>query len=371
MISTDAEFITACIRRYYFERFSTVELPPHMEKREFGYQRHDSGMIRHIQMDKNDLLPLLMREAPTDVYASNARYLFPALPMSDKEWQDADIIFDIDAKDLNAKCRSSHTVHVCSDCGLVGTDLKCSFCDSNRTTTLSLPCNNCMDQCKKEVEKLIDILEEDLGIESGIRVYFSGNDGYHIHVTSSALAKIKSRERHDLTDYIRCRGLMPDTLGMKKSNATVSLLPRLDERGWRGRFARGVFGSKSGRHKKAPQFVRAGYDSMERVIDSVSRTIGVCIDPNVTSDVHRIFRMPGTINGKSSLVKIRCADMNIDPYVHAVQIHSEETGVRATCPIQFTLRGMRFGPYSNEYVQVPAFAAAYMICKGVAHIEES
>ena len=369
MNSDDIAFVKPYIRRYYFENFSLVEVPSSISQREFGYAVGDSGMIRHVQLAyKRELLPLLMKESPLDVYVSNARYMFPALPMSDKEWQDADIIFDIDAKDMNLKCRPLHTVYVCSDCGRVYEAGRCAFCNSQRTATTSLPCHTCINSAKKEVEKLVEILKDDLGIKSGIQVYFSGNDGFHVHVTGSPMAGLQSQERSDLVDYVRCRGMLPDMLGIKREGTVAASLPHIHEKGWRGRFAREVFGSESSRSRKAAHLVRSGYGTMEKMISSVSENMGVRIDPHVTIDIHRIFRMPGTINSKSGLAKMSCTDLrSFDPYVHAVVIPDEPVSVRASCPIGFELGGKKFGPYKNEFVTVPAFAAMYMVCKGVAH----
>ena len=42
--------------------------------------------------------------------------------------------------------------------------------------------------------------------------------------------------------------------------------------------------------------------------------------------------------------------------------------VFANCPIEFCLKNKKFGPYINEKVTVPTFAAVYMICKKLATI---
>ena len=44
---------------------------------------------------------MLMTNLPCDVFCSNGYYSFPNLPMAEKDWKEADLIFDIDAKDLN------------------------------------------------------------------------------------------------------------------------------------------------------------------------------------------------------------------------------------------------------------------------------
>ena len=42
--------------------------------------------------------------------------------------------------------------------------------------------------------------------------------------------------------------------------------------------------------------------------------------------------------------------------------------VIANCPIEFKLRNRKFGPYFNEKVSIPSYAAIYMICKKLATI---
>ena len=371
MRESDAAFIRECLRRYYYERFGVIEIPGDIHKREFGYRKVDSGMTRHIKLkDKGELRLLLMQETPLDVYVSNARYLFPSLPMNEKMWQNADMIFDIDAKDLNLECRPSHAASVCGDCGREAAGHRCGSCGSGRVGSASLPCDTCMKKSKLEVKKLLDVLKEDLGVDQGIRVYFSGNEGFHIHVAGSKFDELKSRERSDLADYLMFKGIMPDRLGMKKSRTDRAALPDASEKGWRGRFAREIFGQKKpGRAKKTNEIISGGYAAFERLISDMSGTIGVRIDPGVTMDVHRIFRMPGTVNGKSGMTKVACRDIaSFDPYKEAVLMPDDTSLIRAACPVSFRLNGRKFGPYHNEYAEVPVYAAVYLVCKGLAHV---
>ena len=84
-------------------------------------------------------------------------------------------------------------------------------------------------------------------------------------------------------------------------------------------------------------------------------------------DIHRIFRLPGSINSKSGLTKIYCNNLEkFDPYNEASFLSDEPVEVLANCPIEFSLKNKKFGPYSNEKVTVPTFAAVYMICKKLA-----
>ena len=42
--------------------------------------------------------------------------------MNEKDWKEADLIFDIDAKDLNLECRKSHTISKCNECNEISTN---------------------------------------------------------------------------------------------------------------------------------------------------------------------------------------------------------------------------------------------------------
>ncbi|MFB5624052.1 MAG: DNA primase small subunit domain-containing protein [Nitrosopumilus sp.] len=215
-----------------------------------------------------------------------------------------------------------------------------------------------------------EILINDLAVnKENIHVYFSGNEGFHVYAYNTQFQKIGSRERSELTDYISLRGAIPETFGMKKLKQDRALFPDFDEQGWRGRFAKQVFGSKSKRSKIITELLTNGYASFQKTLNDVSENIGVKIDPNVTMDIHRIFRLPGSINSKSGLTKIQCNDLTkFDPYTEASFISDDTVEVFANCPIEFKLKNKKFGPYINEKITIPTFAAVYMICKKLARI---
>ena len=121
---------------------------------------------------------------------------------------------------------------------------------------------------------------------------------------------------------------IPETFGMKKFQSNRSSFPNFDENGWRGRFSKQVFGSKSKRSKIISELLTNGYSSFQKTLDDISGKIGVKIDPNVTMDIHRIFRLPGSINSKSGLTKIQCTDLTkFDPYVEASFLNDDSVEV--------------------------------------------
>ena len=372
MLDKNVKFLEEVFKEYYFNNSQIIHVPMRASEREFGYQKFNSGMTRHISL-KNDseLHLLLMTQVPSDVYCSNAYYSFPNLPMQEKDWKEADLIFDIDAKDLHLDCRKDHTCYKCTSCQKITNDQTvCSKCGSSKFEMISTTCERCIAESKKEVRKLLEILTDDLGIKSQeIGVYFSGNEGFHIHVASKGYQNLDSRERAELADYIMFNGAIPETFGMSKQKSSKASFANVDEKGWRGRIAKEIFGSKTRRSKIIQELFSGGYSVFQLKLEDLKKRIGVRIDPKVTMDVHRIFRLEGSINSKSGLSKILCKDLDsFDPFSEACLIDDQKVEVVANSPTSFRLKDEEYGPYINEKVFIPKYAAVYMICKGLADV---
>ena len=373
MLENDLKFLEETFKQYYFDHFDSIHVPDRSQEREYGYKKFNSGMIRHISLKTDkDLHLMLMTNVPSDVFCSNAYYSFPNLPMAEKDWKEADLIFDIDAKDLNLSCRKDHTCIKCISCGEISLlqDV-CPKCKSNKLDLLSLPCQNCISGVKKEVLNLIKILTNDLQIDDeNVRISFSGNEGFHLYVANSFYNQLGSKERGDLIDYIMFRRAIPERFGFKKENPSRLSFPELDEAGWRGRVAKELFGSKSKRSKAITKIISNGYFAYQQILEGMGKhSIGIKIDPNVTVDIHRIFRLEGSLNSKSGLAKLACENIEkFNPYVEACLIDDKPVEVSANSPIEFRLKNRKFGPYTNEKVFVPKYVAVYMLCKGIASL---
>ena len=373
MLENDLKFLEETFKQYYFDHFDSIHVPDRSQEREYGYKKFNSGMIRHISLKTDkDLHLMLMTNVPSDVFCSNAYYSFPNLPMAEKDWKEADLIFDIDAKDLNLSCRKDHTCIKCISCGEISLlqDV-CPKCKSNKLDLLSLPCQNCISGVKKEVLNLIKILTNDLQIDDeNVRISFSGNEGFHLYVANSFYNQLGSKERGDLIDYIMFRRAIPERFGFKKENPSRLSFPELDEAGWRGRVAKELFGSKSKRSKAITKIISNGYFAYQQILEEMGKhSIGIKIDPNVTVDIHRIFRLEGSLNSKSGLAKLACENIEkFNPYVEACLIDDKPVEVSANSPIEFRLKNRKFGPYMNEKVFVPKYVAVYMLCKGIASL---
>ena len=373
MLENDLKFLEETFKQYYFDHFDFIHIPDRSLEREYGYKKFNSGMVRHISLKTDkDLHLMLMTNVPSDVFCSNAYYTFPNLPMAEKDWKEADLIFDIDAKDLNLSCRKDHTCVKCLSCGEVSLlHDTCPKCKSNKLDLLSLTCDNCISGVKKEVLNLIKILTNDLQIDDkNVRTSFSGNEGFHLYVANSSYNQLGSKERGDLIDYIMFRRAMPERFGFKKENPLRHTFPELDEAGWRGRVAKELFGSKSKRSKAITKIISDGKLAYQQILEEIGKnSIGIKIDPNVTVDIHRIFRLEGSLNSKSGLAKLACENIErFDPYTETCLIDDSSVEVSANFPIEFRLKNTKFGPYTNEKVSVPKYAAAYMLCKGIASL---
>ncbi len=287
----DVTMLQSAFKRYYFENFNLMHIDD-MKHHEFGYQRFDDTMYRHVVFSSVEEFRLfLMNKIPSDVYCSSAYYDFPGLAMKDKGFRGADLIFDIDAKDLKLSCRDKHVIYTCVTCGSLKNMCRC---DVSKVQVQSLACDRCIDAARNEAVKLVSILSDDFGIPD-VSVYFSGNEGFHVHA-GNTYASLDSRQRQEICDYVSSRG--------------------------------------------------------------------VKIDSQVTTDVSRIFRLAGTLNSKSGLAKMHCDNLDeFVPYTESCVIDDDTVDICADCPVSFSLKGEQFGPWYNETVSLPRFAAVYLVCK--------
>lgn len=373
--------VKRAFREYYFNHINLLEIPEHLEQREFGYVPFGSGMNRHLSFrNKGDLIATLVHDVPSDLYCSNAFYRFPTYSMQEKQWLGADLIFDIDAKDLHLPCELSHSYFICTKCNEVVT-AKANACGSCKSTTLnstSLPCNKCIVALKKEVRRLNDVLIDDMGIEEkSVSVYFSGNNGFHIVASDKSFHLLGPEARSDIVSYLLGTNLMTESIGVRKgrdqsgSDFLIKFPKSGLSYGWRKVIAEKLGIDQSSVVKLNHVVQRnGGYEGFKAELGKMAKTLGIKVDPQVTMDVHRIFRMPGSINSKSGLVKMRCNDLELfDPLDDCCFLGDKEVMIRMKIPshINFKLKGDSFR-LKEEILKLPLFAAIYLICKGLAQV---
>lgn len=379
MTPRSAEIARTAFRQYYFNQ-RAMEAPDGIDQREFGYAQFGMhGMVRHVSFrNMGELVATLVKEVPSDVYCSNALYRFPTLSMQEKQWLGADLIFDIDGKDLDLSCVPSHSYPVCSACGHASSpqegEYACPACSGKKAEYVSIPCGKCVEGSKKEAKLLIEFLTRDLGIgRQNMRMYFSGNNGFHFHVHDDEYRPLDSQARADLVGYLAGIGLMAESIGVRKSPggdlATVKFPRSGLSLGWRRKVAAKLkIDTTSTIRLTNLVKEKGGYAGFKSELDGITREMGVRIDPQVTTDVHRVFRMPGTINSKSGLAKAACDIDGIDafdPFRQACVLGDGKVNISLKAPVKLRLKGEPFN-LAKETAEVPAFAAVYLICKGLA-----
>jgi len=376
-----AALLKSAFREYYFKYSKFLDIPEHLEQREFGYMPFGSGMIRHLSFrNRGDILATLIRDVPADVYCSNAYYRFPTYPMQEKQWLGADLIFDIDAKDLHLPCELSHSYFICAKCFHVS-DAKSEVCNSCKSAPLnktSIPCTKCILALKKEVKRLVAVLLDDFGIEEkSVSVYFSGNNGFHIMVSDNSFNPLNSEARSDIVSYLTGTNLKTESVGVRKGSGSpgsdfLIKFPKSGiSHGWRKLIADKIGIDQASVIKLSNVVQRSGgYEGFKSELGKMAKTLGVKVDPQVTMDIHRIFRMPGTINSKSGLVKMRCNDLeSFDPLNDSCLLGDKELKVntKVSSLINFKLRGQSFR-INQSNLKLPLFAAVYLICKGLVEV---
>jgi DNA primase small subunit len=323
--------------RDYYRRLE-VTPPPAAERREWGYIPFSPGgttMIRHRSLfDLGDLGDFLRRERPRHVYFSAGRYRDPgAGTMGEKGWQGSDLIFDLDADHLP------------------GVDPEA---DSYREMLAA---------CKEALHRLLDVLTDDLGFDDPA-IVFSGGRGYHVHVRAPSVRQLDRESRREVVDYIRGIDVAFETLVETEAVAGMGLKNPTQKRtlstagGWSRRAHRrlvtlveelvalpeedaierleGYEGIGPGKAASALTAARSNLDEIRSgnidvhpafyslaraVFDETVAAESAAIDEPVTTDIHRLIRLPGSLHGGTALRVMpltRDELAGFDPLVDAV-----------------------------------------------------
>jgi DNA primase small subunit len=344
-------FLRRTFREHYFKHHDYVEVPTMMPNREFGYIPFGKGMVRHLSYKSpGELAADLVKQAPSSVYCSNGVYSSPTLAMDEKGWKGAELIFDIDAGSVPTACRSKHSYWTCKTCGNVRRQIerpaRCTKCQGTNMAQLHWSCGECLAATKEQAFRLLDFLTKDFGVSfAKINVFFSGNRGYHLHVQDERFEGMEPSARAEIANYIKGTNLIRPQQAQGKGQTGGS---RTGHGGWPERAA-----------------ASAGKDQSQK-LELITNAFGSMIDEAVTTDIHRIFRMPGTLHGNSGLLKMRVHDLaGFKPDYDPVVLNEEETKVLVAGSPEFSLKGRKFGPYTYQELEVPTYAAVYLLIKGL------
>lgn len=403
------EYVYQKFSEYYKDPANVVPAPPLPERREFGYLMfRERFMVRHKRFNAiDDLRAVLAETVPSDVYHSCAYYENPDYEMDKKGWIGSDLVFDIDADHIPTSCNKIHDEFRCVKCGFQGRGITpdvCPCCEATKFETKIWACDLCIESAREEVIKLIDMLEKDFGFaEHELRVFFSGHRGYHLHVEGESVRSLDAMARKEIVDYVTGLGL--SLLNKEEREEKVKRKRKLANKfnlhnfGWNRRLKIGM--SNFIEHASKEDLQEAGlrnkallekkdtiikrvinenrWDFLKGVSDQtwlklaehVREEEAAKIDTVVTTDIHRLIRMNGTLHGKTGLKKVEFPAKNIldfDPFAEGVAFKKGKVKVLVSDAPEFRMSGEALGPYKNQTVDLPVAAAVMLICKRRAEV---
>ena len=217
----------------FYKRY--VVSVPDIDRREFGVGNWEKKIaVRHISFDSVDKLrTYLVEDTPLYISYSTAYYEFPSnRPMEAKNWQGADIVFDLDA-DLEGR---------------------------------RFPTEEQLEEVKNRTIRLIEeFLISDFGYsKKDLSINFSGGKGYHVHLNDDRVIQLSSDARRQIVDYIQ--GTMLDVNAFIYDKGKGRYIgPDTNQKGWRGRIAKYVYNHPEmfrPRKAKAKDFVDAWHRTL-------------------------------------------------------------------------------------------------------------
>lgn len=401
------DFVQKAFREFY-SSIREVPIPASISQREFAFFLfRERIMIRHKSFKNASVLKVFLSEtAPSDVYYSCAYYENPEYEMDRKGWLGADLVFDIDADHIPTPCNKIHDEWFCKTCKFEGLGIppdRCPVCGSQKIETKTWPCPLCLTSAKEETRKLIDILQSDFGFSSSeLHVYFSGHRGFHVQIEAEKVKTLDAAARKEIADYVSAVGLTfrggqrEEEPNRKHSDALA-----LSNLGWGKRVKEGLqrFIADATKEDLKNAGIRKGFDiilqnrdkliargigegmwqsvkglstrTWIKLAESVASVQSAKIDSVVTTDVHRLIRLTGTLHGKTGLKKMEFLPSELegfDPFKDAVAFKSGSVNVFVFNAPEFRIGDRVYGPYRNQAIELPTAAAVLLLCKGRAEV---
>lgn len=380
----------------YYRGNNPLKAPSKIEKREFGFTLFEGFMLRHKGFkDSEELRNFIRSSVPMDAYYSCAYYENPTAEMDQKGWLGADLIFDVDADHIPTDCDKVHDEWICSTCGFIGkgiTPERCPICNGEKFNVTTWPCEMCLESARAETMKLLDMLMNDFGFsDKEIQVFFSGHRGYHIQIESETISSLDAAARKEIVDYVTGLGLNVEASNVtrwplygwgKRSHIGVLEFVRkakeedLRKLGIKGKTVKAIIQNRdillenwaSGVWRSVRD---VGPETVKRIIEHAVELKSAKIDTVVTTDIHRLIRLPETLHGKTGLKKTWLPTNEIesfDPFDKAVAFKGGSVSLFVVDAPKFRLGGETFGPYKKQKVELPTAAAVLLICKNKAEV---
>ncbi|MEK6972890.1 MAG: DNA primase small subunit domain-containing protein [archaeon] len=398
--------------RKKFQEFyagNEINYPTKVANREFGIGEFGKKIVkRHMAFSNPNFFNAFLKEdVPFYVSASASLYKMPdARPMDKKEIIGSELIYEFDADDIKTDCRNQHDSWRCTQCNASGSGTveKCTSCGSNSLQLDQWFCPECLNETKKQVFNLVDILQEDFGIAEGLYINFSGNAGFHVHVENQAVEKLSKEARIQLLDYLTLHEINLELLGfflekktfvcpkdptfgqIKRIKNSLRILLKTADIGELATYGlvqksklKSVLKNKDlvleGLSSGTLFSIDAGAESNKKfwhnILNHIVSSIALDIDRQTSSDIYKLVRVPNTLHGGTGLIaKVLPIDSldKFDALKDTVAFSDGRTNVYITKVPRFYLYGNYFGPYEDTQVELPDYAAIYLIAKGKARL---
>jgi len=382
--SKEALFLRNLFANYYSK--NKIDSVPGVEFREFGFGLFKKKIANRNMTfaSVNEMNSFLRESAPLFFSYSNAYYKFPARsPMQNKELFKADIIYEFDADELGLEVLETN--------GIQWFEVEH------------------LEEAKRQVFRLLSFIENDFNFASeGMSINFSGKAGFHVHLRGKEISNLKKRARIELVDYLTAQNMDFINLGFDLETLRAPTSSGL----WQNRLVNGVknfFQKDQKEISKITNFSkrkiisvtqnRSAIDSAldkgvlmqldgrksgefwKKVLESVVKEERIPIDRQTSIDLHKIIRVPQTLHGDTGMIaKTLTIDelKKFNPFNDAIVFDEKfakefEVGVVKVFVKEspkFSLMGQDFGPFKESEVQLPLFAAVYLIGKGAATLKD-
>jgi DNA primase small subunit len=354
-------WLKSAYKEYYFRGADKIEFPDELASREFGYIPFGGGMVRHLSFKNGgEALAEILKQSPSSVYCSNARYEFPARPIEEKGWLGAELIFDIDATDIPTTCKRGHDLWYCEKChasGKLPKPDKCSKC-GGPTAEFHGTCETCLDAARDHAARVINFLTQDFGVDrETIRLYFSGNRGFHLHVFDNRFDLLDPQARAEIAEYLRGSSL-------PLSQTIASTLRRRPPSGPQGAgWTRRITGYV-GEHRESYS------GTLQKLVSEAVSSQRALVDSSVTTDIHRVFRLAGTLHGNTGMSKARVGSLDgFDPQEDPVVLSAKPVSISVEFFPRFRLKHSDYGPFEKPAtVELPTFAAVSILTRGLGEV---
>lgn len=305
-------------RLYYQKEWRVYQVPKFIRNtlslREWAFDPKGEGITdrKNKFEDLRDLEDYVKALAPYGAYTSTALY---TTPQKLQGWIGAELVFDIDAKDLPLK-RCNHE--------------------------LGKVCPICLDDGREVALNLLRLLREEIGFKKTIVVY-SGR-GFHIRVLDKWAMELNDKGRAQLLDYLLGNISLNTSIPSPTWRVIISWLRYyLSKASYETLQAAGIDHYKKIKDESL-KIIRAlknmekpkgiGKKQILALLKDNKKLTQKLVDRKVTVDIKRVIRLPSSLHSKVglkvTLVGYSERDLErFNPLVHAVPKFRKEEVMEA------------------------------------------